>query len=123
MESVDLGQRRILVVEDDYLLAAGITDQVEDHNGLVIGPAMTLAEGIDLLSRDRPDACILNIRLGPDMVYPLADQLLASGIPFVFASGEHRSSIPYRFVDVPLHAKPIDMVQAAAALMGSGVGQ
>jgi hypothetical protein len=51
------------------------------------------------------------------MVYPLADELLAAGIPFVFASGEHRSSIPYRFKDVPLHSKPIDMVKAAVGLI------
>jgi DNA-binding response OmpR family regulator len=117
MGDSDLGRRRILVVEDDYLLAMGIVDEIEDHNGIAIGPAATLVAGIDLLRREKPDACILNIRLGPDMVYPLADEILAAGIPFVFASAEHRSSIPHRFRDIPLHSKPIDMVKAAGGLI------
>jgi two-component SAPR family response regulator len=120
MATVDLCRRRILVVEDDYLLAAGIVDEIEDHNGIAIGPAPTLVTGIDLLRRERPDACILNIRLGPNMVYPLADEILTAGIPFVFASAEHRSSIPHRFRNIPLHTKPVDMVRAAATLMGPG---
>lgn len=39
MSNVDLGRRRILVVEDEFLLAADIVDQIEDHNGIVIGPS------------------------------------------------------------------------------------
>lgn len=121
--SVDLCRRRILVVEDDYLLAMGIIDEIEDHNGIVAGHGMTLAAGIRMLDTELPDACILNIRLGPDMVYTLADKLLERRIPFIFASGETRDSIPDRFANVPLHTKPIEMINAAATLMQNGVSQ
>ena len=117
--NIDLGRRRILVVEDDYLLAMGIIDQIEEHNGIVQGHAMTLFEGIRMLRDDRPDASIINIRLGLDMVYPLADELLAEHVPFIFASGEVRADIPDRFNGVPLHAKPLDMIKAAVGLMGT----
>lgn len=119
MGTIDLNRRRILLVDNDHLLATAIIDEIEDHNGIVLAHAVTLVEGIGLLDRERPDACILNIRLGSDMVYPLADRLLAEGIPFIFASSEARADIPDRFAEVHLHSKPIEMVRAAAGLMGT----
>ena len=57
---------------------------------------------------------------------PKADkplELLERRIPFIFASGETRDSIPERFANVPLHTKPIEMINAAATLMQNGVSQ
>ena len=120
METTDLARRRILVVEDEAMLALDIIDQVEQHNGVVIGPVASLDAGIEALAKHKPDACILNIRLGPDMAYDLADKLLDAKIPFIFASGEHRADIPSRFRGVPLHGKPVDMVKAAVGLINHG---
>jgi DNA-binding response OmpR family regulator len=117
MSVPNLAQRQILVVEDEPLLAMGIMDEIEHHNGIVLGPVGTLEQGLMALRDMEPDACILNIRLGPNMVYELADRLIEQKIPFIFASAESRESIPDRFDDIPLHEKPIDMVKAAAALM------
>lgn len=119
MPAVDLDRRRILVVEDEPLLAMDIIDQIEDNNGIVLAHGTTLVAGLAALNGPRPDACILNIRLGRQTVYELADRLLEMGIPFIFASSEPRSEIPERFATVPLHAKPIDMIKAAAGLMGN----
>jgi two-component SAPR family response regulator len=119
MAAVDLGGRRILVVEDEYLLALSICDEIEDHNGVVLGPVTTLEQGLTALRDMEPDACIVNINLGPDKVYELADRLMEQGVPFIFASSERRADIPSRFDGVPLHAKPIKMIEAAAVLMGT----
>jgi len=119
----DLAGRRILVVEDVPLLAFDIIEQIQEHNGVALGPAMTLEQGLNALRDMKPDACIINIRLGPDMVYELADKLLEQGVPFVFASSELRSDIPERFAGVPLFAKPVDMVKAAAGLIEHGATQ
>lgn len=117
MPGPDLSGRRILVVEDDFLLSEDICEQIRIHNGEVLGPAATLEHGQTLLHRGpHPDGCILNIRLQNRMVYPLADDLFRMGIPFVFASGEHRDSIPAPYLHVPHFSKPIDMIDAAAAL-------
>lgn len=116
----DLAGRRILVVEDEPVLALEIVMQVEDHNGVVIGPMLSLVQGLTALRSERPDACILNIRLGLEMVYPLADELLERRIPFIFASSELRADIPDRYAAVPLHSKPIEMVKAAAGLISHG---
>jgi two-component SAPR family response regulator len=115
--SIDLARRRILVVEDELLLALDIVDQIEEHNGVVLGPVVTLEQGLAALEAERPDACIVNINLGPDKVYPLADRLIEVDIPFVFASSETRASIPDRFNGVPLHSKPLDMIKAAVGLV------
>lgn len=119
MGNLDLGRRRILVVEDEYLLAADIVEQIEEHNGVVLGPVETLEQGLNALRDERPDACIVNINLGPDKVYELADRLIDQDVPFVFDSSEIRASIPDRFNGVPLHSKPLDMVKAAGHLMGT----
>lgn len=76
-ETPDLEHRRILVVEDEPKLALDIVLQIEEHNRIVIGPMTSLDQGIKALEDERSDACVLNIRLGPDMVYALADKLLA----------------------------------------------
>lgn len=121
MTSVNLAGRRILVVEDEAILAMGIMEEIEDHGGVVLGPVATLEAGKLALQQQKPDACIVNINLGPDKVYELADLLIEQDVPFVFASSESRAAIPERFVSVPLHTKPIKMVEAAAALMRKGV--
>lgn len=117
MTLVDLGRRRILIVEDEMLLAMSIIDEIEDHNGIVQQHVTTLEQGFSALDRERPDACILNIRLGDEMVYPLADKLLDLGVLFIFASSEPRKQIPERFARIPLHSKPIDMIRAAVGLI------
>lgn len=123
MGNGDLHRRRILVVEDEALLAMGICDEIEDHNGIVLGPVTTLEQGLNALRELKPDACIVNINLGPNKVYELADLLIEQHVPFVFASSERRADIPDRFNGVPLHSKPIEMVKAAATLMQNDVSQ
>ncbi|CAN7511880.1 hypothetical protein [Devosia sp. LjRoot3] len=77
MAAIDLARRRILVVEDEPILAFDIVDQIEEHNGIVLGPVVTLEKGFDALREMKPDAAIVNINLGRQLVYPLADQMVA----------------------------------------------
>lgn len=106
----------ILVVEDEPLLSLDICAQIEENGGSVIGPAATLARGHALLRDQRPDGAILNIRIGDEVIYPLADEVLHAGIPVVFASSEARSAIPERYAAVPLLGKPLDMIVAIEKL-------
>ena len=92
MTSVDLAGRRILVVEEEAILAMEIIGEIEDHNGVVVGPVATLDAGIAALRELEPDACIVNINLGPDKVYDLADILIDQQVPFVFASSGPRAA-------------------------------
>ena len=123
MDLVDLEKRRILVVEDEPMLAFDIVDQIGQHNGIVLGPVVSLEQGLAALREMKPDAAIVNIHLGPKLVYELADQLLEQQVPFVFASSELRADIPDRFNGVPLYSKPLEMVKAAYGLIKHGATQ
>lgn len=95
MNKPDLAGRYILIVEDEFILSIDICAQIEAYGGVVIGPAATLNHGHALLqAQPQPDGGIPNIRIGSDMVYPLADELLAAGIPIIFASSESKAPIP-----------------------------
>lgn len=86
----------------------------------MVGPATTLTGGHALLEdADHLDCGILNIRLGDEMVYPLADRLIGADIPIIFASSESRANVPDSYANVPLIRKPVDMMAAAAHLLPS----
>ncbi|WP_136686153.1 hypothetical protein [Falsirhodobacter xinxiangensis] len=116
MNDTHLAGRRILVIEDEALLSMDICDQIEAHGGVVVGPASTMVHGYALLGDASPDGGILNIRIGDQMIYPLARVCMTAGIPIIFASSESRSSIPTEFEMVPLLDKPVDMIAAIKGL-------
>ncbi len=117
MYEPDLAGRRILVLEDGFLLSLDICLKIKRCGGEVVGPASTLQEGYALLhAKPLPDGGILNIRLDRDMAYPLADNLLAAGVPIIFASSENNASIPQKYENVPLVEKPFNMMIVAEKL-------
>ena len=120
MNKPNLAGRRILVVEDDFFLCLDICLQIENYGGVVVGPAPTLDSGYALFQKKPlPDGSILNIRLGSELVYPLADNLLAAGVPVIFASSEDKASIPEKYASIPLVPKPINMMIVAEKLFSN----
>src|SRR4028118_220513 len=80
--------RRILVVEDEYMLAEDLREELESQGALVMGPVACVADALELLrSGPAPDMAILDINLGGEMAYPVADALRARDIAFIFATG------------------------------------
>lgn len=76
----------VLVVEDDFIVAYDMQMLLEEHGARVLGPAANLAEGKALLARERPTAAVLDVNLGGEYVFPLAEQLQALDVPFAFAT-------------------------------------
>ncbi|MDP8921195.1 MAG: response regulator [Pseudomonadota bacterium] len=102
--------RRVLVVEDEYMLAQELREGLERQGAEVIGPVPTVAEAMELLRQGpAPDIAILDINLQGEMVYPVADALRAQGIPFLFATGYEPWAIPEAYKDVPRAEKPVEM--------------
>lgn len=115
--AMDIGGMRLLVAEDEYLLARHLTEIVEDLGACVLGPVPSCEEGFGLIQRcGRIDAAILDITLRGETVYPLADALLARDVPVVFTSGYSREFIPDRYDGVPLLMKPIPVPAMVATL-------
>lgn len=108
---------RLLLVEDEYVLALGMTDALTDLGVEVLGPVASVADAL-LLIETVPEmgAAILDVNLGSEVVYPVADALLARHTPFFFATANARAQLPERFHDVPLCQKPFEVGEFRRAL-------
>jgi CheY-like chemotaxis protein len=114
---------RVLLVEDEYLIATDLADALRDAGAAVVGPAATVKRALDLIADIgcRLNFAILDVNLGNELVYPLADRLAARGIPFVFTTGYDQGSIPSAYANVPRYEKPIDRRQLMSCLLVSKV--
>lgn len=108
---------RILVVEDDYLLADDLSDALVAAGATVLGPVPSIEEAATMIDTDsRIDAAILDINLRGDMVFPVADALAGRGIPFAFATGYDQSVLPERYAARPRVEKPFRVRSIAATI-------
>lgn len=108
---------RILVVEDEYLLAHDLSTALRDAGAEVAGPFGTLGDAIAGAEADtRLDGAVLDVNLRGEMVFPLADALTARKVPFLFATGYDRWAIPDRFSEVLRLEKPLKAAKIGAAL-------
>lgn len=115
----DLAGRRVLVVEDDYTVADVLCQHLEDAGADVLGPVPDVAGALELLAAEgAPDGAVLDVNLGGEMVWPVADALRARGVPFLFATGYDASAIPARYAGVRRCEKPVEPSQIARTLFG-----
>lgn len=87
MSAPDLTGLRVLVVEDEMMVSMLIEDMLTDLGCIVVGPAARLDEAIALTENERIDCAVLDVNLGGQPIFPLADILRAKGAPFAFATG------------------------------------
>lgn len=104
----DLNGKRIVVVEDDYLLATDICRELRDLGATVLGPAPTPFYAAQLIGRRKIDAAVLDVRLHGADVFGVADLLHEQGVPILFATAYDRKALPRRFQDSSLLEKPLD---------------
>src|SRR5215213_11421683 len=103
-----LAGRRILIVEDEALVAMLVEDALLDAGAEVIGPVATVAEAMALLDSAAPDAAVLDLNLAGETSTPVADVLAARGVTFVVATGYGAEGLPPGHASVPVLAKPYD---------------
>lgn len=116
----DIAGRRLLVVEDDYWIASDLASWLESEGAEVIGPAASVADALALLGpASLPDAAVLDINLGKERVFPVADALHAADIPFVFLSGYDVREVPDAYRHAPQCSKPVDRQELLGALAGA----
>jgi CheY-like chemotaxis protein len=117
---VTMAKRRVLVVEDEYFIADDLVRALERRGAEVVGPASTLQQALELLSSTAEiSGAVLDVNLRGERVFPLADELMRRGVPFVFATGYDQGSLPDAYRQVPCWAKPYNdegLVQALPAL-------
>jgi CheY-like chemotaxis protein len=114
---VDLHGRRMLVVEDDYFVARELVRYLKGEGAEILGPAPTIEGALDLIrASSHIDAAVLDLNLGGEMAYPVADELLDRKIPFVFTTGYDPSTIPKRYAEIVVVQKPFLFEELAKAL-------
>ena len=87
----------ILVVEDEWLIAADIEDALHQAEYEVVGPAPSVAEALQLLAREPVDAAILDVNLASEKSFAIAQALIERQIPFTFMSGLTPNDLPPEF--------------------------
>ena len=85
--TIDLTGLRVLVVEDEMMVAMLMEDMLADLGCIVVGPISRLDEAMESVSELELDCAVLDVNLGDQSVFPLADLLLERGIPYAFATG------------------------------------
>lgn len=110
---------RLLVVEDETLVAMLLEDMLADLGCIVAGLAGTVARGVAMarFADLALDGAVLDVNVGGERVFPVADALVARRIPFIFTTGYGVDGLDARYADRPTLAKPFQLRTLAAALL------
>ncbi|HEY1750092.1 MAG TPA: response regulator [Caulobacteraceae bacterium] len=114
---------RVLVVEDEWLIANVLEAMLEDMGCRVLGPAPAVAPAVDLIDRSPPDAALLDVSLGRSKSFPVAEALQRQGIPFLFLTGYQETNLDPPFDHCAVLSKPVSeagLRRAVTALLAKG---
>jgi CheY-like chemotaxis protein len=101
---------RILVVEDEYAVAADLTWWLEDSGAEVVGPAPTIEDALALVEAHGAtlDRAVLDVNLRGETVFAVADALMKLAVPIVFSTGYEDAALPGVYAGVQRLTKPLD---------------
>jgi len=111
--------KRILIVEDEYFLAADCVMELDRLAMLAVGPADSEAGALALLEHGPIDGAIINVGLQGRPSFVVADRLVSRGIPFVFYTGYDRAFLPLRFAKIACVAKPETARRVVSTLLAA----
>lgn len=99
--------KRVLIVEDRYLLADDLRRLLEDAGVTVLGPVSTVDAAIPVIEAKAIDCALLDIDLKGELGFSVADALASKGVPYIFVTGFEPSSLPARYASAPFLSKPV----------------
>jgi len=115
-----LRDHRVLVVEDESIIAQAMSRGLRRAGATVLGPVADVAAALTLLDHEaQVDGAVLDINLGNQKVYPVVDALLARGTRCVFATGSDPADVPAPYASMTRCQKPVDPGCLVRALTGS----
>jgi CheY-like chemotaxis protein len=117
--AADLRGLRVLVVEDEALVALQLEDMLCDLGCAVVGPASRVHQALDLLDGQKVDAAVLDLNVAGELVYPVAEALSSRGLPFIFATGYGASGVNASYRNRPILQKPFLITQLRQAMLAS----
>lgn len=116
-----LAGKRVLVIEDEYMIADDLRRLFEANGTTVAGPYSSSASAMNALPEETFDCAVLDIALSGNAVYPLAAELRRRNTPFAFLTGFSRDGVHPDFADIPMLEKPYDnarVIQLVLRLLG-----
>ena len=117
-EARPLPRKRVLLAEDEYFIADDVLGELNEHGMEMAGPCPTVRDALARLEQDRAiDAAIVDINLRGELAFPVAEALVARGLPFLFMTGYDRGIIPGQYGAVIRCEKPIMRGVLARALL------
>lgn len=112
-----LRDRRILVVEDEYMLADDLGAELGARGATVVGPTGSVAGAMALIAATpHLDGAVLDMNLHGEMAFAAADALIARDVPLVLSTGYDASAIPPRFAHLIRCEKPVETAKVAHAI-------
>jgi CheY-like chemotaxis protein len=109
MSSGALSGQRILVVEDEMFVAMLVEDLLADLGCEVVGPASSVDQALKLLINAAPlDGALLDVNLGQEKVYPVAEALRRNQVPYIFVTGYGTAGLEQAYRNDPTIQKPFD---------------
>ena len=119
MTARSLPSRRVLIVEDEMLIALMLQDMLQEAGLIVEGVANSLPAGLDMARTAEAQLAILDINLNGEEAYPIAEVLQDRGIPFIFSTGYGAGSVKPPYVSVPQLVKPYQQESLSAAIQAA----
>jgi CheY-like chemotaxis protein len=117
MSDNPLSGRRVLVIEDEMIVAMLLEDMLADLGCTVLGPAARVDQALTIIAAAGSlDAAVLDVNLNGQKSYPVADALIARGVPFLFATGYRRDSVMNGYRSFPQLEKPFKLSELGDAL-------
>ncbi len=108
---------KVLVVEDEVLIAADIESVLHERGVREVVTAISVQEAFLLIAQDPPDVAILDYRVRKETTVSLAMELLAMRLPFVFATGfDTGFTVPTELFHIPVVSKPVNADRLMASL-------
>ena len=117
-----LSGKRVLLVEDEYYIAADLERVLDAEGVVVVGPTGHLEDGLSLVG-ERLDAALLDVNLHGESSFAIAAELDAAQVPYMFLTGYDSWAIPDSYQAVPRLTKPFVMsrvVEAVERLVAGG---
>ena len=111
-----MGQRSILVVEDEPLIAMMLEDFLESLGHSVCATCESVSDALIEADKGGFDLAILDVNLKGESVWPVASKLREKNVPFVIATGGHVDPPPAEFANVPVIEKPYTVDRVTPAL-------
>lgn len=112
MTDLVLGGCRVLVVEDEYIVAQDICGHLEAAGAEIIGPMASIAKALAIIAASpRIDAALLDVNVRGEKIFPVADALASRHVPIVFTTGYDRSALPEHYRNTLRCEKPVNMAE------------